>query len=286
MDGCTIALLALLLVTPQQSPKPAEVKSQHQPPRRQTAPQPKATGTMEEIHAKEGQWYRGAKANGGSKPANPPADPWPDRFQGATALFTGLYFGATMWILCEMRRFNRRALLLSLASNRETKKAADAAKSSAETATLTLHHTHRAYLGRAGCAMVTFKVGKVPCCQVAIANSGRTPGTIIQNYAKIIISPDYPGIPPPSKPTLIYAIEPQILPDKFSSTQAEGDSPLTEETMAELIAGTTILHVVGRVDYRDVFGESWEFPYSLVYSVEQNLFAPTRLPMEDAGTQG
>jgi hypothetical protein len=139
-----ITVLALLIVTPDKRAKPAEVSGQHQPPARQTAPQPNATGPVEEIHAKKPEVSSGTETNSGSTAASPPTDPWPNRFQAVTAAATALYFVATVFIFCEMWRFNRRALLLSLASNRETKKAADAAKSSADTAKRALETGERA----------------------------------------------------------------------------------------------------------------------------------------------
>jgi hypothetical protein len=182
MTGCTIAILALLIVAPEQSAKPADIGNQHQSPASH-ALKPSATAVPNQVFAKQSESDPAAKKDGGGDPANPP-NPWSrsDSIQAVTAVATCLYFGATVWILCEMRRFNRRALSLSLASNRQTKKAAEAAKSSADTAKRALETGERAdamvekidLIGSDYDRTRHSKLGGDSICRVTVKNYGRT----------------------------------------------------------------------------------------------------------------
>jgi hypothetical protein len=54
--------------------------------------------------------------------------------------------------------------------------------------------------------------------------------------------------------------------------------------MAKLTDKTSILHVVGKVTYQDVFGTTHDLPYAVVYSVEEGRFASTLVGLKDAAT--
>ncbi len=226
---------------------------------------------MKQVNTNKAEWYGGAKANGGGNPTNPPVDPWPNRFQGATALATCLYFGATVWILCEMRRFNRRALLLSLASNRETKKAANAAKSSADTAKRALEVLERAdvliekidlsggpgfrFEGKPVQDTTRFYANTV--CTVTVKNYGRTRAENLAFQCQII-STEFSD---PKKYDSMHVVSvPAILGagERAPLSFGEFGRGFSQESIDEINAGRANLFVDVDIAYEDVFANPHE----------------------------
>jgi hypothetical protein len=276
--GTIVATLALLIATPEQSAKPAEVGQQHQPPK-QNADKSGGVVTPNEVLTPKRQRNPGREKKDGD--ADP--DRWThgDTIQTITAAATALYFGATVWILMQMRRANKHAddtheeskadtaasLRLTADGLAETRRAVEVAATQAKAMAETVQIARLDQRAWVGVMKVTGRpaIGDRLDVGVDIQNTGRTPALSARSKMRVRLLSEYVGPALSDAQWVPFALRSRgvLAPGALShlaNCARTGVEPmvLTARDVAEIASGKLSVFVDGRIDYKDVFGaEHW-----------------------------
>jgi hypothetical protein len=250
MTGCRVALLAFLLVTPQQSSKSGEVGQQHQPATKQ-ASKPVTTTTAHQVLPENGQSDTSGKKDSGGADANR----WThaDWIQAVTAAATALYFCATVWILVEMKRANTRERRIAARSLWLTRKSNKLTADSLKFTRDSFELAHRPHLIRENFKGM-FSGNSALLVELALRNTGTTTANhaaFVWDARQIELTEVFDvqvmaEAPRNDIPMLSVAPnEPVLSRHQFG---------VGEKSYVDIINGRTKLHVVCTIHYRDDLG--------------------------------
>jgi hypothetical protein len=203
-----------------------------------------------------------------STPKNHPEETLWDTFsRDPVAIFTCalvLVGGAQVWLFFRQLKFIGDGLV-------DAKEAADAARDSAKIASESLVLSRktaaiqlRAYLTIEQAKVIDF--GPALTVQVLIKNAGQTPPNDVTVWGAVSIAifpldesgrPDPPSTPPETEGT--------IGSGSFIHWGSGPDQPVVPEEVAGVKNGQAALYVIGKVSYRDVFGEARTTDFCYAY---------------------
>jgi len=146
----------------------------------------------------------------------------------------------------------------------ETRKAADAAKKSAEVSEMALKLTQRADILVDACSVIDnthagFKIAPNNHVAISFKNFGPTRAENVVYRVTLII----PGVPQSDQ---IIGPSPLGPGDTQTMSFSEFGAFLTPQTIKDIGDGRIILRVSGTVSYSDIFGDPHEVPVSCRYS--------------------
>jgi hypothetical protein len=104
--------------------------------------------------------------------------------------------------------------------------------------------------------------GKNPYARAEVANVGKTRAVIIDDYSQITVNSSLPDIPVyQSHPTNIELSPNQAIYMEFDGITTDPPIVLTPGHIAQLIEGKTRLFIWGRLTFRNMFDEVWDYGF-------------------------
>jgi hypothetical protein len=146
-------------------------------------------------------------------------------------------------------------------------RAAEAAKSSAEIAERTLRISQGANIGLYRWESRNIEVNKSPFFRAEIANAGHSIAVVLDDWSKLTVDNTLPLIPTYGS----HATNNMLPPGgaSFLELDTGATSPpviLTQQHVDELIAGKKKIFVWGRITFRDIFNEVWDYGYVIQFA--------------------
>jgi len=147
-------------------------------------------------------------------------------------------------------------------------KAATAATLSAQEAVRmreNLERQLRAYVVKTLGEVRNLREGEAPQAHVVIENTGQTPAYDVRAWIGAALGRFPPAEPPPPFPSRPEASIASIGAGKELHLTVFLSGPLTQQNLAGLIDGSLAIHVIGRAEYRDAFGERQHTLFNTFY---------------------
>jgi hypothetical protein len=154
-----------------------------------------------------------------------------------------------------------------ISADRTAAQAAEAAKSSVEIAERTLRLSQGANIGMYRWESKNIETNKSPFIRVEIANVGHSIAVVLDDWSKITIDAKLPDVP-------VYGSHPTNIPVppggasflELDGSVAAKPVVLTQQHIDELIAGQKKFFVWGRITYRDIFDDVWDYGYIVQFA--------------------
>ncbi len=137
---------------------------------------------------------------------------------------------------------------------KETRRAADTGREANEIARSSSERQLRAYVGVERIFVKTKAVGQVTVGEVVVKNFGQTPAYNYHLASHLVIwetGGDEHLLNVPSQPNMRTS---DLQPSASSLAYPRAPNILTQEILDRLNAGTSVIYLVGRIDYEDTFG--------------------------------
>lgn len=145
--------------------------------------------------------------------------------------------------------------------------AAEAAKRSAEIADKTLRIAQGANIGVYRWESKNIETNKSPFVRAEIANVGHSIAIVTDDWSKMTIDVGLPALPAyGSHPTNVALPPGGASFIELDASTATTPIVLTQQHIDELITGKKKMFVWGRITYKDIFDDVWDYGYIIQFS--------------------